>query len=214
MKRAALVACLLLAACGGTPAPEWKAASHDLLERYSNHALRGESKLAETYFSQALAATSATGRIDDAARLWLVRCALETALLDFSACPRYTELARLAPRAEDAAYYHFLQGEASQASALPKAYTGFVNAGTDSAKVRAALEAMDDPRSRLIAAGVAVRRGVVDEATLTLALDTASEQGWRRPLLTYLKLLEARLTARDDPRLPALRKRIELASQP
>jgi hypothetical protein len=214
MKRIALIACLLLAACGGAPAPEWKTASRDLLERYSNHALRGESKLAEDYFNQALSATSATGRIGDVARLWLVRCAVETALLDFSDCARYTELARLDPRVEDTAYYRFLQGEAIQAASLPETYADFVNAGADSAKIRAALAAMDDPRSRLIAAGVAVRRGAIDEETLMLAADSASEQGWRRPLLTYLKLLEARLTRRDDPRLPALRKRIELAAQP
>lgn len=215
MRRALLLAgCWLLAACGGTPVPEWKIASRDLIERYSLHALRGESRVAEGYFGQALAATSATGRIADSARLWLVRCALDTALLDFNDCPQYAELAALEPRAEDATYYRMLRGEPVEAGAVPKIYADFVRAGTDGAKLLAAMSAIQDPRSRLIAAGIVLRRGLSDEALLALAADTASEQGWRRPLLTYLKLIEPSYAARNDARLPALRKRITLASTP
>lgn len=54
----------------------------------------------------------------------------------------------------------------------------------------ALLARIDDPLSRLLDASLLVMRKEADAATLTLATETASQQGWRQPLLTYLKLRE------------------------
>ncbi len=57
-------------------------------------------------------------------------------------------------------------------------------------------------------------RQEADAATLTLAAETASERGWRQPLLTYLKLQQQQATARGDPtELDRLDRRIRLIEQ-
>ena len=51
-----------------------------------------------------------------------------------------------------------------------------------------ALARIDDPQSRLIAAGVLFRQGRADPGVIALAIDTASAQGWRRALLAWLQV--------------------------
>jgi hypothetical protein len=50
----------------------------------------------------------------------------------------------------------------------------------------AALKAMDEPLSRLVAAGVLFKAGRASPEVIALATDTASAQGWRRPLMAWL----------------------------
>jgi hypothetical protein len=52
----------------------------------------------------------------------------------------------------------------------------------------AALAGIADPMARLVAAGVLFRRGLATPGTITLAIDTASARGWRRPLLAWLQV--------------------------
>jgi ABC-type uncharacterized transport system YnjBCD substrate-binding protein len=73
------------------------------------------------------------------------------------------------------------------------------------------VSAIEDAQSRLIAAALLFRAGLADPATLTLAADTASEQGWRRPLLAWLDVLAQRAEragAADEAQ--RLRRRIAL----
>jgi hypothetical protein len=57
---------------------------------------------------------------------------------------------------------------------------------------------MNDPLARLLDASLLAMRKEADAATLTLAAETASAQGWRQPLLTYLKLQEAQAAAQGN----------------
>jgi hypothetical protein len=50
----------------------------------------------------------------------------------------------------------------------------------------AAVKGIDDPLSRLVAAGVLFQSGKANPALLSLAVETASAQGWRRPMLAWL----------------------------
>ena len=61
--------------------------------------------------------------------------------------------------------------------------------------MNAHIAAIQDPLSRLLAASLLTLRKQADSTTWTIAADTASEQGWRQPLLTYLKLLEKQASA-------------------
>jgi len=45
-----------------------------------------------------------------------------------------------------------------------------------------------DPLSQLVAAGVLLQTGKATDAVSEAAVNTASAQGWRRPLLTWLGL--------------------------
>lgn len=193
MKRGMILAYLLiLTACGssGPPVPDWKSDSVDFIERYKKYALLGENTLAERYFQQALRATGGAGRVSETGRLWLVHCATRRASLLDDDCSEYVDLARIETSAEDRAYYQFvtLDWSGLDASKLPAQYTGLVKA--DAARINTQIATIVDPLSRLLAASLVTLRRQADHATLILAMETASTQGWRQPLLTYLKLLE------------------------
>ncbi|MDL1863285.1 hypothetical protein FBR04_19980 [Betaproteobacteria bacterium PRO7] len=81
--------------------------------------------------------------------------------------------------------------------------------GADAAD--AALRAIEDPLARLVAAGVVFRANRATPATIALAIETASAQGWRRPLLAWLnvQLLRAE-KAGDRAEAERLRRRIGL----
>lgn len=217
MKKLLLTACLiLLAGCGGkTPPPDWKVDSADLIERYQKHELRGENILADRYFQQAVHAAGSAGQVAETARLWLVRCAVRRASLDDDDCSEYVELAKFGTTEEDRAYYQFITLDWSgvDASRLPKHYAALVAGAAD--KRHAQVAAIDAPLSRLLAASLVVKRGEADDALLSLATETASAEGWKRPLLVYLKLAEKRASERqDDAALAAIQARIRLVEQP
>lgn len=187
-----LAALILFTACGsgGPPPPDWKTDAADRIERYKKYALLGDNTLAERYFQQAVAATGGAGRVADTARLWLVRCATRRAMLIDDACTEYADLARIEPDAADQAYYQFitLRWDSVDVALLPAQHRALVKA--PAGKRNAVLTQISDPLARLLDASLLVMRQESDAATLTLATDTASSQGWRQPLLTYLKLQE------------------------
>lgn len=214
MRNLLLVAlCFALSACGGGPkTPDWKLDSASLIERYKKAELKGQNVLAERYFEQALAAAGSAARIEETARLHLVRCATRQASLAFEPCSGYLEYAKFGASAEDEAYHRFIGGQWGELDTgkLPAQYRSFA-ANRDPAMNAALLQEIRDPLSRLIASSIAIMRKQADDATLKLAADTASEQGWRKPLLVYLKLQETRAGLKgDQAELEKLRARIKL----
>ena len=212
----AIAGLILLSACGsgGPPPPDWKTDAADHIERYQKHALLGENTLAERYFQQAITATGGARRVADTARLWLVRCATRRAMLIDDPCTEYVELAKIEPNAADHAYYQFLtlHWEATDIALLPQQHREWVSASAGTR--RTLLAQMDDPLARLLDASLLVMRQEADAATLTLATETASAQGWRQPLLTYLKLQAKQAeTQNNAAELARLTRRIQLVEQ-
>lgn len=198
MRRLPILLCLgILTACGsgGPPVPDWKSDSADLIERYKKHALEGENTLAERYFRQAINATGGAGRVSETARLWLVRCATRRASLIDDDCHEYAELAKVQTTAEDRAYYQFvtLNWDGLDTGKLPPHYAALVK--TEPARMAAYIATIEDPLSRLLAASLVTLRKQGGDAIVSLAAETASAQGWRQPLLVYLKLLQKRAIA-------------------
>ena len=77
----------------------------------------------------------------------------------------------------------------------------------------AALAAMDDPQSRLIAAAVLLRRGQATPGVISSAVETASSQGWRRPLLAWLKVQQRRASAAGaNDEVARIQRRIDLVA--
>jgi len=213
---AGCAAALLLAACAGGPAPpDWQANARSALDQAVAADLRGDSRSARQDFDRARTEIRRTGRADLLARAELLRCAARVASLDFVACDGFEPL-RPDAAAPELAYADYLAGlpVADRIALLPAAQRAPA-AAPDAATAAAALPAIADPLSRLVAAGVLLRTGRASPATLTLAVDTASAQGWRRPLLAWLGLqLQRAESAGDSAAVATLRRRIGLVQSP
>jgi hypothetical protein len=202
-RRSSLVSCLLaavlMAACSSTPPPpDWKLNAVSLLEHYQARWLEGDSKAADLALENSRKEVAKTGRLDLLARLELAACGTRTAALDFAACTAYVPLAGDAA-ASDKAYAQLLGGDWSglDVKSLPPQYVDLVGAKDDAA-ANHAVAAIKAPLPRLIAAALLFKQGRAMPATLTEAVDTASAQGWRRPLLTWLEVQRKRAEAAGD----------------
>lgn len=193
----------LLAACAsGPPAPPWQTEAKGAMERAAVAHLNGENKAYEAELARARAAVSASGRTELAARVELMDCALRAASLEFGPCTRFEAL-RTDAAAPERAYADYLAGRPLTGEAialLPPAQ-------------RAAVPDIEDPLSRLIAVALRFQAGQASPAMLELATETASAQGWRRPLLAWLKVRALRAEkAGDAASLAALQRRIALVT--
>lgn len=205
--QAALSALLLALATGcasGPPAPAWQAEARAAVEAAVDAHLAGDLRAEEAATRRARETLARTGRIDLLARAELMRCAARTASLEFGPCEAFEPLRAEAGEAERA-YADHLAGQAlsaERAAVLPEAQR---NLRPESAA------AIEDPQARLIAIALLFQAGRADPALIARAADTASAQGWRRPLLAWLKV-QQRLAqqAGDAARVQQLQRRIAL----
>jgi hypothetical protein len=209
-----VLAAALSAACSHPTVPEWEERAHEGFEQYQRSYFAGD-RTADRDFRKAADALATTGKPELRARGELIGCALATAALDFERCNAWQSLQADADQA-DRAYGALLSGRISglDAKALPAQYGALAKA-TDAAARNDALKRIEDPLSRLIGAGAVFRAGDLSPEGVALAVDTASEQGWRRPLLAWLGaqagLAEA---AGDAAALARIRKRIDVVAPP
>lgn len=203
----ALMLMLALAGCANKPQPpDWQADAKGALEGYTDAWLHGDSAAADAEFARARSATASTGRFENVAQAELVRCAAQVAALDYD-CPGYAALAADASPAQQA-YAAYLSGQwqGLQAGLLPEQHRTVVASGS--------LAGVQDPLARLVAAGALMKAGRITPADIANAVETASQQGWRRPLLAWLGVQEKRAQAAgDDAALRQIRRRIALASE-
>ena len=179
---------LLASACGSGQQPlDWQANAAQALQSFQRHYFAGGTALAESEFKSARAELARTGRADLVARAELVRCAVRAASLEFDDCPGFEAL-RYGARPEELAYADYLAGKGSHRGG-------------------------NDPLSRLVAHAVSLRNGAINPGGLSAAVDIASEQGWRRPLLAWLGVQEKRAADAGDSETAArIRRRIDLIS--
>ena len=178
-----LVFAAALAACGSKPrTPDWQVNARGALERYVDAYLDGNARAEAAEFERARRELGSTGQPGLVARAELTRCALQVASLVFEPCAGFEPLRADAP-APETAYADYLAGRIGlpDVGLLPPQHRAVA-----SAQGAAALQAIDDPLSRLVAAGVLFRKGQATPGVLAQAADTASLQGWRRPLLAWL----------------------------
>lgn len=186
MNRAWLIAAVLtvLAACADKPrVPDWQINAHGALERYVQAALTGDAKVESVEFERARHELESTGQTGMVARAELTRCAVRVASLNLDPCEGFERLRADAPAAERA-YADYLAGRIAPPDVplLPAQHRAVAMEQGDAAAVKSIV----DPLSRLVAAGVLFRSGRASPEVLVLASETASAQGWRRPLLAWL----------------------------
>lgn len=188
MRVSALLAATLLAACAGSPTPpDWQLSARGALAQYQRYYLSGETQLAEKEFASARVEIARTGRLDLLARAELFRCAVRIASLEFNECAGFEAL-RPHAGAEEVAYAEYLAGRAARAPT-------------------------EEPLSRLVASGLRLRNGTATPQDVASAIDAASAQGWRRPLLAWLTVQAKSAEASgDQAALAHIRRRIELVT--
>lgn len=208
---AALGGCLALLGCSSQPpVPDWQMAAHDSAQRAVAAFLQGNQRLEKLEFDRARAAMARTGDPVLLARIELLRCAAQVASLQIEPCAAFEALRPDADAAEQV-YADYLQGriDGRRLVLLPPAQQGV--AAFAPASAAAALQAVDDPLSRLVAAAVLLQTGRADPAIMLLATDTASAQGWRRPLLAWLLVQTRRAEeAGDKSEAARLQRRIAI----
>ncbi len=181
----------VLAACSNTPPPpDWQMNARGALDAFTTAYMTGNTRVEAAEFARARNALTATGQPELVARAELLRCAAQVASLVLQPCDGFEPLRQDAPAAERA-YAAWLAGQAQPADAalLPAAQRAVLAGGAD------AVKAIADPLSRLVAAGVLMRMGRATPDLMALAVDTASAQGWRRPLLAWLGVQAQRAEA-------------------
>lgn len=184
---------LALGACSSPPpSPRWQSQAVGALAHATEAYLSGDDRVAQQEHRLALKAASATGRADDLAHVVLTRCAVQVASLAAPACADFEAL-RVDAGPATQAYADFLAGrvQVSQVPWLPAHYHGPL-AASPQADLAATLAGVQDPLARLVLAGVWLQQGRASPAVVALASQTASAQGWRRPLLAWLAV-QARL---------------------
>lgn len=224
--RRLIIVLLLISLCGCRSGPvprDWQVNSHEALESALENWLNGNNRLAESELARAKYEVGATGRLDLLARVVLARCAAEVASLngiapanaaaasaasftpgklDGPACQAFRDMASDAA-ASDRAYFAYLSGQRQGiAPELLPAQHRAILAGEAKA-----LPAIADPLARLVAAAVLLQRGELPPDGIAMALETASAQGWRRPLLAWLGVQAARASAQGDQALLGQLKR-------
>ncbi len=176
----------LLAACAGGPAPpDWQLNAVGALRIFQQHYLAGDTKLADMEFAAAKAQIARTGRADLLARAELIRCAVRTASLELDDCPGFERL-RGEAGPEEIAYADALAGKRTRAEG-------------------------EDALSRLVSAGILLKTGRITPAQIAAAAETASAEGWRRPLLAWLGVQAKRAEeAGDKDAAERIRRRMGL----
>ena len=221
LKTILLVALIGLSACASGPKPaDWQLNARGAMERSVAAYLEGNNRIESAELARARLDLSSTGRIDLMARAELLACASRVASLVFEPCAGFEKLRQDAAPAERA-YADYLAGKLApqEAVLLPKDQQ--IMAVADINRARAAIATIADPLARLVAAGVALQSSLASPELVQAAVDAASSQGWRRPLLAWLgvqaKLFEAsgnQLEAERVQRRIALIAPLASASKP
>lgn len=200
---ALLAVTVLLSACAASPVPAWRIETRHAVEQATEATLAGRLRAAEQQWRAAAEAAAASGRADALARVALARCAAEQAALVWDGCPAARPyLADAGPQERAYAAYLGAVWEASPPAGggpsveeLPPPHrpiARMLRADGAPADLARGLAAVDDPLARLVAGGIAWRAGRLDAAGAALMVETASQQGWRRPLAAWLGV-QARL---------------------
>lgn len=205
---AAPTSALLLAACAGGPQPpDWQLEAKGSMDRSVAAYMEGNSRVEMAELGRARAQLTRSGRAELLATAELLHCATRVASLVLDEpCTGFEKLREDATDAQRA-YADYLKGQVQPQgiALLPEAQR------RAAAGDAGAVTAIADPLSKLVAAGVMLQAGKASPAVITQAIDTASVQGWRRPLLAWLGVQLRRAEQGGDTQEAAkLRRRIEL----
>lgn len=206
-----LAAALTLAACASQPVPpEWQSNAFSSLKGFTSAYLTGNQRIADLELARARTELASTGRADWLAKAELTRCAVRVASLELDDCASYQALAPDAG-AEAQTYAAYLTGNWSglNVALLPEQHRAVLSLPSGSV-----LPEIKDPLARLVAAGVLLKMKRLNPADVALAVEAASQQGWRRPLLAWLGVQRQLALEAGQPEAAAVaQRRMDLVAQ-
>ena len=180
------------------------------MERSIAAYMEGNSRVEAAELARARSQLSRTGRPDLLATAELLHCASRVASLVFGPCAGFEPL-RADATPPQRAYADYLRGQVQldAIALLPPAQRAAA------AGEAGALADIADPLSKLLAASVLLQTGHASPSVIAQSIDTASAQGWRRPLLAWLGVQLQRAEQGGDVQEAArLRRRIAIAQGP
>jgi hypothetical protein len=206
----------LLVGCGSSkPVPDWTDASFNQLDNYKKSYLSGKERIAEAYFNKAVEEIKSSGDLDILARAYLTKYAVQVAVVETFDDSEYLRIDAVEPVLQNKIFYSFLKGafDSVDEKLLPQQYEGFFRAFKSGKKddIAHEISKMDNPLSKLIAVGLLVKKNKDDEIDLKLAIDIASQNGWKKALLAYLfKLQSFYKTNNKQDKAAQLEEKIQL----
>ncbi len=195
---------ILLVGCGSSkPMPDWTEASFNQLDNYKKSYLSGKESIAEAYFNKAVDEIKSSGDLDILARAYLTKYACQVAALETFDDREYLRIDTVEPVLQNKTFYSFLNGDFDNVDEklLPQQYEGFLRALKSGKKEDVAREIsrMDNSLSKLIVIGLLVKKNRDTETDLKLAIDIASQNGWKKALLAYLGKLQSFYKVNNEP---------------
>jgi hypothetical protein len=207
-----------MAGCSsGRPTPDWTLKSFNHLEDYKKNCLEGNTRIADLHFNRALDEIKKSGDLGILARAYLIRMGIEVAVLEKVRDDDFLKVDAVEPNPVNKNFHAFLTGHLNrvQEQLLPEQYYGVMKplSRGKTEELGNELEKIEDPLSRLIAIGVCVGQGRIDEGLLNTAIATASRNGWKKALLVYLEKLQVYYTEQgQQDKARTIKDRIQLIS--
>jgi hypothetical protein len=210
-----IIILFLFCACGSKQVPEWKDTSASQLENYKYSFLTDKESSAEPHFLKAKKAIARSNDLDLLGTAYLTRYAMSVSIFTDFDDTDFLQINKLQPNAKNFAYYNFIKGnfKAADYSLLPAHYSKLLKPAQDKDLTIAIKEInlIDDPVSRLVACGVWTKYLPFDDNLLIIAINTAAENGWARPLFAYLtKLQQYYLDHNETAKATNIKERLEL----
>jgi hypothetical protein len=216
MRNIFIIALLIfVSACSSPPIPQWKDAAFRQLENYKVNFLTDKEDATEPHFAKAKQAISSNNNLSLLAMAYLTKYALHTAALEDFEDSDFLRIDKLQPNAANRAYYDLLKGnfKAVDPGKLPPNYSRFLPAliNKDVNGASREIAASGDSLSCLIGCGIWIKHLPAEESILSLAINTAAREGWRRPLWAYLtKLQKYYLERQEITKADSIKERLEL----
>lgn len=218
----AVLAAVLSACSSAPPVPDWQLNARSAVERATQAELEGNARIAQVEWRRALEETRRTADPARMARVELVQCAVRQSTLVLDACDPWAAAVQGSAALEavlpaELAYARYLAGSPKPedlpllpATHRPIARQMLGPAPDDGGRL---LQAMPDPLSRLVAASALLRAQQLDPGALAVAVETASQMGWRTPLLAWLTLHKQLAEAAGNaPQAAWAQQRLDLLS--
>jgi hypothetical protein len=210
-----IVLIFLICACGSKQIPEWKDTSSKQLERYKHYFLINKESTSEPHFVKAKKSIARSNDLNLLGTAYLVRYALYISVLEDFDDTDFLRINKLQPNANNFSYYNFIKGNflAADNSLLPAHYNKLLKLAQNKDLGIAATEisSIEDPLSRLVACGVWVKYLPYDDHILQIAINTAADNGWGKPLFAYLtKLQQYYLDHNETVKAESIKERLEL----